>query len=451
MESMSMRAALAALCALGALAVAVPVRAAPLSEAVTVKRGDTLSSIAGRCGVEWQKIAKANKIADPSRLTVGLKLNVPGGKCKAAVAKSAAPAAQSGGASVSVAGAAMPAAPPPQPGAGGFGYGVQIHAPGGDQRAIDMTKGMGFNWVKQQIEWQAYEGSKGSYDFGGLDNLVNQANAAGINVLFSVVKAPAWARPSNTDFSVAGPPANPQDFADFLGAMAGHFKGRVKAYEVWNEQNLHYEWGNEPLSAQRYVQMLCASYRSIKANDGGAVVLSGALTPTGVNDGARAIDDVTYLGQMVSAGVNRCSDGIGAHPSGYNNPATVGAGWSNPSEPQFKGHRSFYFRGTMEAYRRITGRRIWPTEFGWASVENLGAGPAGGYEYAAQNSEGEQAQYLVDAFNLARSWGWVGPMFVWNLNFAPITGPGDEKAAFSLLRSDWSPRPAYEALRALSK
>ncbi len=81
----------------------------------------------------------------------------------------------------------------------------------------------------------------------------------------------------------------------------------------------------------------------------------------------------------------------------------------------------------------------------------MGAGPAGGYEYAGQNTEGEQAQWLVEAFNLARSWGWVGPMFVWNLNFAPVAGNADEKAAFGLLRSDWSTRPAYEALKSMPK
>lgn len=333
----------------------------------------------------------------------------------------------------------------------GFGYGIQVHAPGGDQQSVDMIKGAGFNWVKQQIEWKRYEGSKGSYDFGGLDNLVGQANAAGINVLFSVAKAPDWARPGDTDHSVEGPPANPQDFADFLGAMATHYKGRVKAYEIWNEQNLHYEWGNEPLSSTRYMQLLCAAYHAIKAADPSAVVVSGALTPTGVNDGALAIDDVVYLRQMAAKGLNGCANAVGAHPSGYNNPATARAGYTDPGEPNFKGHRSFFFRSTMEAYRSVTKKQIWATEFGWASSENTGAGPAGGYEYAAQNSEDEQARYLVDAFQEARAWGWVGPMFVWNLNFAPVAGAGDEKAAFGLVRSDWSPRPAYEALKAMRK
>lgn len=468
MKSLRIGAVLACLTVAG-LHHAAPAAAAPLADTTyTVASGDTLSAIGSRCGVAWQKIAVANNIANPSRLRAGQSLKIPGSdSCQARAAAPAAPAAPPAAPAENPAPAAPApenpapaAAPPAAPAAAapaGFGYGVQLHAPGGDQRAIDMVRGMGFNWIKQQVEWHRHEGSKGARDFGGLDNLVNQANAAGANVLFSVVKAPGWARPGNTDHSVEGPPANPQDFADFMGAMAAHFRGRVQAYEIWNEQNLHYEWGNEPLSAARYVQLLCSVYGAVKANDPGAIVISGALTPTGVNDGSRAIDDVVYLGQMFANGAGRCANGVGAHPSGYNNPATVPAGWNDPAEPQFKGHRSFYFRGTMEAYRNVMarygqgGKKIWVTEFGWATTENLGAGPAGGYEYAGQNSEGEQAQFLVDAFNQAKRWGWVGPMFVWNLNFAPVAGPADEKAAFGLLRADWSPRPAYHALAGMPK
>ena len=431
------------------LSVTAPASAAPLADVdYTVKSGDTLSAIGARCGIGWQKIAVFNAIANPSRITVGQKITVPGASsCTPKPAAPAAPAASG----------AAPAAPAAGASPNGFGFGIQVHAPGGDPTSIGKIQGMGFNWVKQQVEWFRHEDSRGNYNWGGLDNLVNQANAAGINVMFSVVKAPGWARPGNTDHSVEGPPQNPQDFANFLGAMAGHFKGRVKAYEVWNEQNLHYEWGNEPLSAARYTKLLCAAYGGIKANDPGATVVSGALTPTGVNNGRLAIDDVAYLSQMFANGAGRCANAIGAHPSGYNNPATVRAGWNNPAEPQFKGHRSFYFRSTMESYRAVLnrygqgGKKIWVTEFGWASTENLGAGPAAGYEYAGQNTEGEQAKYLVDAFNLARSWGYVGPMFVWNLNFAPVAGPADEKAAFGIVRNDWSERPAYAALRDMRK
>lgn len=438
--------------ALLALAFAAPVGAAPsASTSYTTVSGDTLSAIGVRCGVSWQRIAAANNLANPSRIAVGQKLTIPGSdNCRAAAPAQAQPVA---GAQANPVAPAVPAAAASP---AGFGFGIQIHAPGGDQRSIDAVKDLGFNWVKQQVEWHRYEGSPGQYDFGGLDVLVNQANAAGIHVLLSVVKAPAWARPGNADHSVEGPPADPNTFASFLGALAAHFRGRVAAYEVWNEQNLHYEWGNEPIDPARYVRLLCASYQQIKANDPGATVISGAPTPTGVNNHL-AMDDVNYLRGMYAAGLRGCSNAIGAHPSGFNKPASVGVGWSAPGKTDFSGHRSFYFRGTMESYRSVMcaygdcGKRLWATEFGWATVENTGAGPAPGYGYAGQNSEGEQAQYLVDAFNYARSQGGYGPMFVWNLNFAPVTGPHDEKAAFSIVRNDWSPRPAYHALKSMGK
>lgn len=344
--------------------------------------------------------------------------------------------------------AAAPAAAPAKsyPVAGGsFGYGVQINQYGNRAEAIALTKAMGFNWVKFQLVWKDFEGSPGARSFP--DDVVNDLSAAGLKILLSVVKAPNWARPGNTDFSVEGPPANPQAYADFVGALASHYKGKVQAIEVWNEQNLWYEWGHEPLDPGRYVDLLCRSYSAIKAADPGITVVSGALTPTGVNDGSTAIDDVAYLQRMYAAGAKRCFDAVGAHPSGYNNPPDAKFGYSNPAEPSFKNHPSFFFRDTMERYRAVMvangdgGKRIWPTEFGWASTGS----PVGGYEYARDNGEDEQAQFIVRAYEMMRGWGWVGPAFLWNLNFN-VTNPGSELAAFGI-----QGRPAYSALASMPK
>jgi len=324
---------------------------------------------------------------------------------------------------------------------------------------------MGFRWVKQQIEWLRYEPAKGQYNWGEIDRLVDSCNAAGLKVLLSVVKAPRWARPPHTDFSVEGPPANPQDLADFLAAMSARYCGRVQAIEVWNEQNINYEWGNEPPDPARYVQLLAASYKAIKGVCPEMIVVSGALTPAGdvtIGGQWRAVDDVNYLEAMYQHGLKNHCDAVGAHPSGYNVPPD--ADWMTWSDPtaSFRGpsdnhHHSWVFRGTMEGYRNIMlkygdgNKRIWPTEFGWASIENMTSSPFPGYEYAADNSEAEQAQYLARAYQMGRDWGWAGVMFLWNLNFAPVAGARDEKAAFSILYPDWSPRPAYAALRDMPK
>jgi len=345
---------------------------------------------------------------------------------------------------------------------GYFGYGIQAHMldTGNIDQIFQHITGMGFNWVKQQVEWWRFNPGPGQYNWGSLDVLVDAANRYGVNLLLSVVKAPEWARPGGDDRSVAGPPADPATYATFMQELAARYKGRVKAYEIWNEQNLWYEWGGRGnrLSAAAYVDLLRHAYNAVKSVDPGAIVVSGALTPTGWNDGDTAIDDRVYLEQMYQAGLARYCDAVGAHPSGYNNPPD--ADWrtyNDPAKPGCKGHPSWFFRGTMESYRNIMvkygdgGKRIWPTEFGWATTEGLGVGPNPGYEYAGTNSEAEQAAYLVRAFQMGRSWGWVGPMFVWNLNFGPISGAQDEKAKFAIVRPDWSPRPAYAALRDMPK
>lgn len=398
-----------------------------------VRSGDTLGAIASRHGTTSAALARANNLANPNVIRVGQRLWIPG---SSGTGPAPAPAPAPG--------------PLPPSASSAFAYGFQIQPWGGADlgHAINATRDAGFTWLKIQVPWFMIEGAgKGQYDWNTLDHIVNTINGGGLRLLVSICKAPHWARPGNTDLSVEGPPANAQDLADFVGALAARYRGRVHAIEVWNEQNLHYEWGNESLDARRYVDMLCRSYQAIKAQDRNIFVIAGAPTPTGVNDGVVAIDDVVYVEQMYQAGCKNCMDGLGAHPSGYNNPPGASFGYTDPAEPDFKGHPSFFFHDTMVRYRQVMVRygdsrkAIWPTEFGWASSPN----PVAGYEYASQVTEQEQAAYLVEALRMMRNWGYVGPAFVWNLNFG-ITNPGTELAQFAV----WG-RPAYDALRSIPK
>jgi LysM repeat protein len=388
----------------------------------TVRSGDTLSGIAARFGTTVTAIMQANNITNPNLIRVGQQLWIPGGS-----------------------GSPQPTSPATEQ----LGYGFGIQPWGADMNfVVDATQGAGFNWVRFQAPWRDFErDGKGQYAWGDLDTVINRLHETELYVAVSIVKAPAWARPAATDLSVDGPPANPQDFADFLTAFAQRYQGKVHAVQLWNEPNLWHEWGNEPLNAARYVQLLCAGHRAVKAVDPTLKVISAGLTPTGVNDGKIAIDDVEFLRRIYQNGGRNCFDGLGAHPSGYNNPPDVRFGYSNPSEPGFKNHPSFFFQETLLRYRNVMtangdgAKRIWPTEFGWASSLN----PAPGYEYAADVTLEEQAQYLVKSYEMMKAWGWVGPAFAWNLNFGVADGES-EMAQFVI----WG-RPAYAALRDMPK
>ncbi|MBI1298645.1 SH3 domain-containing protein [bacterium] len=361
--------------------------------------------------------------------------------------------------------AASPVVNAPLPTGGGeFAYGLQahmVHTGGQEGIVMDKTRELGFTWVKQQIEWKIFESSPGQYGFGDINPIVDRANERGMNLLFSVVKAPEWAREPGFDSSVNGPPLDPQTYANFVGALAGNYCGSsLKAIEVWNEQNLHYEWGNKPLSAVEYMNLLRPAYAAIKAACPSMYVVSGALTPAG-NNGNLAVDDLRYLEEMFQNGLAQYTDGIGAHPSGFNVPPSYT--WDRACEAiqrygnSFNGacdspHHSWSFRSTMEGYRNLAIRygaanlRIWPTEFGWA---------AGGafdprYAYANDNSFEEQAAWTVESFQMMKNWGWVGPTFLWNLNFRVVAN-GTERAQWGIVNNDWSPLPVFYALRDMAK
>ena len=201
--------------------------------------------------------------------------------------------------------APKPAAPPP-PAAGGnfagqnmFDYGIQIDWTSKDRDVeLSHVQGMGFRWIKVQVRWCDMESSKGAADLSGPEDILNRANARGVKVLFSVLCAPEYSRSNHQG---EGPPDNMQDAADFFGGLAGRFcNTSLGAIEVWNEENLQREWNGAPLSAARYMDMLKAVYPAIKNACPSIVVVSGAPTPTGWNDGVVAIDDIQYLEQLVS-------------------------------------------------------------------------------------------------------------------------------------------------------
>ena len=332
-----------------------------------------------------------------------------------------------------------------------FAYGIQAHAWDTAEITAGFVQDLGMDWFKQQVRWEYVEPSQGSFRWGEMDRIADAMHAIDVRVMFSVVTAPDWARGTSTG---EGPPSDPQDYAAFVGALAARYHGRVHAYEIWNEQNLEREWSGVPLSAAGYVQLLSAAYAAIKAADSDAIVVSGALAPTGINDGVVAIDDRVYLDQMYQAGLSTACDAVGSHPYGFANPPEINytGGDLDPTRG-WDDHPSFFFRNTLEDYYATMvahgdgDKRVWATEFGWPTVDGMGVPPSPGYEYAADIDQAQQAAYIVDAYAWAKGWNHAGVLFLWNLNIWPLVAPENEMSKFSILRGDWSHRPAYSALR----
>ncbi len=333
------------------------------------------------------------------------------------------------------------------------------------------VQGLGLDWMKQQVRWEDVELEPGVYDWGKLDLALPIAAEYGVKVLTSVVTTPEWARPAGSNPDTEVPPADPQDYANFLIAMLERYPGQIHAIEVWNEQNLDREWftddGYSGEDVTDYLTLLRGAYQAIKDVDPGVIVISGALAPTGgfaLPDGTvTAVDDFDYLDQMIAGGLLDIADCIGAHHNGYNiSPSLT---WDNvPDDPDavFRGpfdnpHHSWSFRSTLQTYANkiaLAGgdQRLCVTEFGWASVEDLEGYPVG-FEFALDNTLAEQEQWTVEAIENMQEWDIVWLAIIWNLNYGPQAGwsTQSDNTPYSLIGPEWVKRPAYAAVAEWSR
>jgi hypothetical protein len=352
-----------------------------------------------------------------------------------------------------------------------FGYGIAINGTGGDVAYMmtQVDEQLGLGWVKQQVQWDFFEGIQGQMDWSGYDWIVYEANQRGLKVLLSVVGAPDWSHSYKDSDPDNAPPDDFSLYADFLGRLLDRYEGQVHAIEVWNEQNIHREWDTaEGVSATRYVELLRLAYETIKAHDPSIIVISGALSPTGNNAAESSgrvlsMDDFDYLDQMIQAGALEYCDCVGAHANGYNMPPGVAwnEGYNDPTA-LFRGpfdnpHHSWSFDSTLWGYHnRIQNAGydtpLCVTEFGWASSEGLAGCCHEQFYFAYDNTAQEQAEWDVQAFQLMHDWGFVRLAILWNLNYSQLSdGPKDPNVPYGLIDFSGAGRPAYGLIADMEK
>jgi LysM repeat protein len=442
-----------------------------------VQRGDTLFKIAVRYNTTVSQLVSMNNLRNPNIIYVGQVLTVPNitGVSVPTVAQDTPPTATADTAAQAVppttedmSAQAVPTEDmsvivPTQEivqGGGavapGFGYARGIEAFMVDQDVTALTDqilSLGVTWVKQEILWRDFEPVRGQIDFDTLDEIVNELRAANLNVLLTVSAAPAWARASTDE---NGPPDNFADYGYFIGALASRYVGQVQAYEIWNEPNLRREWNSSihNISAASYIELLRTGYNAVKAADPNALVISAGLAPTGFNDGVNAINDRQFLNALYVSGLAGVSDAVGAHPLGWANPPDALCCEPPVGVETHYQDPSFFFLETLRAYRDTMvanndgSTPIWVTKFGWGTSEDTDP-PSEIHIFVSYTSLGEQAIYVPRGFELGEELGYVGPMFLDNLNGCQVLGSA-ENCYYAVIGPDGAPRPVFAAVQQLN-
>lgn len=321
------------------------------------------------------------------------------------------------------------------------------------ERDLGLVQAMGFGWVKQKFAWRDIEGfQKGEYDWYRPDYIVDAAERYDLQLIVRLDRQPLWSVRDLPDEQIKNnqPPVKLQDFGDFCEVLAQRYRGRIAAYQVWNEPNLSREWGEKPPNPAEYTALLKVCYEGIKRGDPNAIVISAGLAPTGTQLPA-AMPDAEFLQGMYDAGAAAYFDVLGLNAPGYKAPPETSPEEVESNEA-YGGGRWFAFRH-VEDMRRImvanddAAKQVAILEMGWT----IDPRPNTDYAWHAV-SEAEQADYLRRAYEYAHeNWQpWVGVMTT--IFFADASWTvDDEQYWWSIVLPEGTPRPAYTALKEMSK
>jgi hypothetical protein len=228
------------------------------------------------------------------------------------------------------------------------------------------------------VAWSELEPQKGVWHFDRLDSAVELASTHGVEVLLTLGLTPDWAssRPNEASgykFGNAAPPKNMVDWDDYVRTVATRFKGRIRAYEIWNEPNLKVNFTGDAATMAEMTKRAAAILKQI---DPSCIVISASVT------GRYGLQ---WLDSYFSYGIGDSVDVIGYHL------------YVTPDPPEQMLPLAAAVKRTMAAHG-LAAKPLWNTESGWAKPKVFA-------------SPEEAAAYLSRAFIL----NWYGGVkrFYW--------------------------------------
>ena len=332
-------------------------------------------------------------------------------------------------------------------------YGIQVFTwwDGGETGLhLDWVRLMSYSHVKQTFAWRDIEPLQDVWDWTQADRILAELEPRGLRLIARLGQAPQWAwadayESNETASFHDAPPTKMEDWSEFCLTLAQRYRGRIAAYQIWNEPNLSREWGGRPPDAAAYVELLAACSRAIRQADPDAVLISAGLAPTGNNDSAAVPDDV-YLDRMYRSGFQQYIDVVGVHAPGFAAPEI------GPDDAAAKS-RWFTFR-RVEDLRKImlmygdAARQMAVMEFGYTTDTRHSD-----YAWYAVSEEA-QADMLLRAYEYAIAhWRpWIGLMTLIYMP-DPKWRAEDEEYWWSITKPETAGdhRPAFFALANMRK
>ncbi len=208
-------------------------------------------------------------------------------------------------------------------------------------KQFGMMRDAGMTSFRHDMKFSWIAAKKGEYNFKSYDELIAKADEYGLHYL-PILEGYDW------EIEKTRPDAKPlyqypEEWRKFVRACAERYKGKLKIWEIWNEQDGGF-WKPHPDAAQ-YVPLLKIAYEELKAVDPENVVMVGGLCSWNAG----------YLRDMYAAGAKGYFDAVAVHPYG-----------DAPERSAFQAKRMAEFKRIL-AENGDAGTALWITECGGAT------------------------------------------------------------------------------------
>jgi len=156
------------------------------------------------------------------------------------------------------------------------------------------------------VTWADLQPAKGQWRFEKLDGYVTLAEQHGTGLLLTLGGSPTWAsaKPqlkSSYSSGFTAEPANIEDWREYVRTVVSRYKGRIQAYEIWNEPNLADFWSG---SIDQMLTLTREASQIIHNVDPKALVVSPSAT---------AAYGIPWLAEFLKKGGGQYLDVVGFH------------------------------------------------------------------------------------------------------------------------------------------
>ena len=292
----------------------------------------------------------------------------------------------------------------------------------------------GAQFSREDFSWSRVESAPGRYDWSHLDEMMGASARNGLRIVAIPNNPPKWVSASDRDHTPPLAGDARAAYIRFVRAAIGRYGTNgtfwgehpdlphlpIVHWDMWNEPYISLFWAPSP-NAGAYARFFRDVVSQSESVDPAARFMLETDSQT------------EWVDQMFAAvpDLARYADLVSVHPyTGDTPPEACGA-----SVQERRGHlcRLLDVRAALDRHGAERAP-MWITEVGYSTA------PQG----RKTVSEDAEARHVHTIFNLLRKWDVVEGM-IWYTYQTSEQNPAEREDFFGLVRSDGSPKPAWDA------